>query len=95
MKKFTFIMVAAIAISMASCTAQSPKPSLKNDIDTLSYNFGLARTQGLSDYLLSLGVDSTGAVFPDQAPDLSAPHLKADPLERDDGAEGFSDVDYL
>ncbi|MBQ9885160.1 MAG: FKBP-type peptidyl-prolyl cis-trans isomerase, partial [Bacteroidaceae bacterium] len=59
MKKFTFIMVAAIAISMASCTAQSPKPSLKNDIDTLSYNFGLARTQGLSDYLLSLGVDST------------------------------------
>ncbi len=59
MKKFTFIMVAAIAISMASCTAQSPKPSLKNDIDTLSYNFGLVRTQGLSDYLLSLGVDST------------------------------------
>ena len=59
MKKFTFIMAAAIAISMASCTAQSPKPSLKNDIDTLSYNFGLARTQGLSDYLFSLGVDST------------------------------------
>lgn len=59
MKKFTFIMVAAIAISMASCTAQSPKPSLKNDIDTLSYNFGLVRTQGLSDYLMSLGVDST------------------------------------
>ena len=59
MKKFTFIMAAAIAISMASCTAQSPKPSLKNDIDTLSYNFGLVRTQGLSDYLLSLGVDST------------------------------------
>lgn len=59
MKKFTFIMVAAIAIGMASCTAQSPKPSLKNDIDTLSYNFGLVRTQGLSDYLLSLGVDST------------------------------------
>ena len=59
MKKFTFIMVAAIAIGMASCTAQSPKPSLKNDIDTLSYNFGFVRTQGLSEYLLSLGVDST------------------------------------
>jgi len=59
MKKFTFIMVAAFAISMASCTAQSPKPALQNDIDTLSYNFGLARTQGLAEYLLSLGVDST------------------------------------
>jgi len=59
MKKFTFIMAAAVAISMASCTAQSPKPSLQNDVDTLSYYFGMARTQGLADYLLTLGVDST------------------------------------
>jgi len=59
MKKFTFILVAAFAISMVSCTAQSPKPALQNDVDTLSYNFGLARTQGLAEYLLSLGVDST------------------------------------
>ena len=59
MKKITFIMTMVVAVSIASCTAQSPKPSLKNDIDTLSYAFGMARTQGLSEYLLELGIDST------------------------------------
>lgn len=59
MKKFTFIMALATVISMASCTAQSPKPQLANDIDSLSYAFGLARTEGLDSYLLSMGIDST------------------------------------
>jgi len=62
MKKFTFIMALAAVIGMTSCTAQSPKPQLANDIDTLSYAFGLARTEGLESYLLSMNVDSTQKV---------------------------------
>jgi len=59
MKKFTFIMALTAVIGLTSCTAQSPKPQLANDIDTLSYAFGLARTEGLESYLLSMNVDST------------------------------------
>jgi FKBP-type peptidyl-prolyl cis-trans isomerase len=61
MKKITFI-VAVIATMgfVSSCTAQSPKPELKTDIDSLSYSIGLAQTQGLKDYLVGrLQVDTT------------------------------------
>ncbi len=44
---------------MASCTAQSPKADLKTDIDSLSYAIGMARTEGLDQYLLQQGIDST------------------------------------
>ena len=60
MRKFGFFAVALAAISFASCTAQAPKAEFKNEIDSLSYMFGVANTQGL-DYYISgqLGVDTT------------------------------------
>ena len=52
-------MALAVAAGMASCTAQSPKADLKTDIDSLSYAIGMARTEGLDQYLAQQGIDST------------------------------------
>ena len=59
MKKLSIIVVMAITALMSSCTAQGQYGNLKSDIDTLSYAIGFSRVDGLSDYLLSQGVDST------------------------------------
>ncbi|RGM49937.1 MULTISPECIES: FKBP-type peptidyl-prolyl cis-trans isomerase [Bacteroides] len=59
MKKVTFIMAIAVVAGLASCTAQSPKADLKTDVDSLSYAIGMARTEGLDQYLAQQGVDST------------------------------------
>ena len=59
MKKVTFIMALAAAAGLASCTAQSPKANLKTDVDSLSYAIGMARTEGLDQYLAQQGIDST------------------------------------
>ncbi|MBQ8673454.1 MAG: FKBP-type peptidyl-prolyl cis-trans isomerase [Bacteroides sp.] len=59
MKKTILIAAVAIAAGLASCTAQSPKANLKNEVDSLSYAIGMARTQGLEQYLAQQGVDST------------------------------------
>ena len=59
MKKIMF--VAAMAISAATftgCGNSTPKANLKSDVDTLSYVFGMARTQGLKEYLSQTGVDT-------------------------------------
>ena len=51
--------VAAVAVSMASCTAQAPKANLKSDVDSLSYSIGMAQTNGLKNYLTGrLDVDT-------------------------------------
>lgn len=52
-------MALAVAAGMASCTAQSPKGNIKTDIDSLSYAIGMARTEGLEQYLAQQGIDST------------------------------------
>ena len=60
MKKLMF--VAAMAMSAAiftGCGNSTPKANLKTDVDTLSYVFGMARTQGLKEYLSQTGVDTT------------------------------------
>lgn len=59
MKKLSIIVVMVITALMSSCTAQGQYGNLKSDIDTLSYAIGFSRVEGLSDYLLSQGVDST------------------------------------
>lgn len=61
MKKLTFVAAMAIAAStMMSCGGNSPKASLKNDVDTVSYAIGMAQTQGLMDYLANAkNVDTT------------------------------------
>jgi len=58
MKKVSILMVVAVAASLVSCTAQSPKATLKTDIDSLSYATGMARTEGLQMYLMQMGVDT-------------------------------------
>ena len=61
MKKLTFVAAMAIAAAtMMSCGGNNPKPSLKSDVDTLSYAIGMAQTQGLMEYLANAkGVDTT------------------------------------
>lgn len=59
MKKVSFIMAMAVAVGLSSCTAQSPKANLATDVDSLSYAIGLARTEGLDQYLAQQGIDST------------------------------------
>ena len=60
MKKITFAAVAAVAaVMISSCGNSTPRASLKNEVDTMSYAIGMAQTQGLKDYLVnSLGVDT-------------------------------------
>ena len=59
MKKVSFILAMGVAVGLTSCTAQSPKANLTTDVDSLSYAIGLARTQGLDQYLAQQGIDST------------------------------------
>ena len=62
MKKFTFVAAMAIAAAslVASCgNSTSSKPSLKDDVDTLSYAMGMAQTQGLKQYLAQMDIDTT------------------------------------
>ena len=60
MKKFFSVaIVAAVVATMMSC-GNNPKPSLKSDVDTLSYAIGMSQSQGLMDYLANAkGVDTT------------------------------------
>ena len=59
MKKIGFILSAAVAGVMASCSQSAPNASLKSDIDTLSYAIGMSQTQGLKDYLvMRMGMDT-------------------------------------
>lgn len=60
MKKILFVAVIAIAAAtLVGCGHSTPKASLKNDVDTLSYAVGLAQSQGLRDFLVGrMGVDT-------------------------------------
>jgi len=60
MKKITFAAIAAVAaVMISSCGNTTPRASLKNEVDTLSYAIGMAQTQGLKEYLIgSLDVDT-------------------------------------
>ena len=60
MKKLMFVAVMAISAALfTGCGNSTPKANLKSDVDTLSYVFGMARTQGLKEYLSQTGVDTT------------------------------------
>lgn len=59
MKKIS--IVAALAISAAAFTAcgnSTPKADMKNDVDSLSYAFGLEQAQGVKEYLTRMEVDT-------------------------------------
>lgn len=52
--------MAIAAASFTACGNGTPKASLKNDIDSLSYAIGMAQTSGLKEYLVGrMGVDTT------------------------------------
>ncbi len=58
MKKILFLTLVMVGTILASCGGSTPK--LGNDLDTLSYAFGVSQTRGLRDYLTGrLGVDTT------------------------------------
>ena len=58
-KIFSMAAVAIAVATMMSC-GNDPKPSLKSDVDTLSYAIGMSQSQGLMDYLANAkGVDTT------------------------------------
>jgi len=60
MKKFSILAAVVLAAIMGSCTNGTPKANLKNDVDSLSYAFGLAQTRGLKEYLtMRMEVDTT------------------------------------
>lgn len=52
MKKFGFFFAALVAVVFASCTNGTPKANMQNELDSLSYAFGIANTMGLKDYLV-------------------------------------------
>ena len=46
MKKLMFVAVVAILVAgFTACGNSTPRASLKNDVDTMSYAIGLAQTQ--------------------------------------------------
>ncbi len=60
MKKASIFMVMAAAIGFTACGTATPKADLKNDVDSLSYAFGLAQSQGFKSYMTNqLGIDTT------------------------------------
>jgi len=60
MKKFSILAAVVLAAIMGSCTNGTPTANLKDDVDTLSYAFGIAQTRGLKDYLaMRMDVDTT------------------------------------
>ena len=51
--------MAIVAAAFSACGNSTPRASLKNDVDTMSYAIGMAQTQGLKEYLVgSMGVDT-------------------------------------
>ena len=60
MKKLMYhALIAGVAGVFASCGNSTPKADLKTDLDSLSYAIGFAQSEGLTGYLLNMGIDST------------------------------------
>ena len=60
MKKLSFLAVTAIAAAtLVSCGTSTPKANLKSDVDSLTYAIGMAQSEGLVEYLVRQGVDTT------------------------------------
>ena len=60
MKKVSIFLVIAAMIGAGSCTSFSRKMEMKTDVDTLSYFYGMSRTDGIMNYLtMQAGVDTT------------------------------------
>ena len=58
MKKLSIFATAAIIVMASASCSHSPKASLHNDIDTLSYAIGLANGGQMKGYMQSQGIDT-------------------------------------
>lgn len=60
MKKISIVAsMAMVATLLTGCGNPAPKADMKTDIDTLSYAFGLERSQGIKQFLEQMEIDST------------------------------------
>lgn len=60
MKKGSILIAIVAVFGMSSCTSFSNRGELKTEIDTMSYYFGMARADGIMNYLMyQAGVDTT------------------------------------
>jgi FKBP-type peptidyl-prolyl cis-trans isomerase FklB len=57
------LFVTSVLLSFFSCTAQTPKASLKTANDSLSYAYGISSTQGIDQYLAQQGIDSVSMKY--------------------------------
>lgn len=58
MKKILFAAAGVALLALTSCNGGSPSPSMKTDVDTVSYELGLANTNGISAYFEQMQIDS-------------------------------------
>ena len=59
MKRTGIFLVIIALLGTGSCTSFSHKTELKTDVDTLSYFYGMAQTEGIRNYLSGQGIDSS------------------------------------
>jgi len=60
MKRAGLLAVIMVMFGLGSCTSLSRKTTLKTDIDSLSFYFGMSRAEGATNYLvMQAGVDTT------------------------------------
>ena len=59
MKKLLFAVIAVVGVTLSSCVG-NVKADLKDNVDSLAYNLGLAQANGLKQYMqMQLRVDTT------------------------------------
>lgn len=59
MKKIAFVAAVA-AVALSSCGGGEVKPDFKDEVDSLTYELGVAQSEGLKQYMtMQLSVDST------------------------------------
>lgn len=58
MKKIIFAAAGVCLLGLASCNGGSPSANLKTDVDTVSYELGLANTNNISAYFEQMQIDS-------------------------------------
>lgn len=58
MKKLIAMALLAAPFFMTSCNNGAPHASFSNSIDTISYELGMANSNGIDRYLMQMGIDS-------------------------------------
>ena len=67
MKKLSLFVAVALAAGLSSCSGTGSKGNLENNVDSLSYAIGMARTQGLDQFLMQQGNEGATKLDPEDA----------------------------